>query len=54
MSRNLLAYLRLYKDGFINSDFNASITFGGENYYRNDKAISNATRAPFVKPLFLH
>lgn len=50
MSRNLTAYLRLYKDGFINSDFNASLTVGGENYYRNDKAISNATRAPFVKP----
>lgn len=49
-SRNLMTYLRLHKDGFVHPDVNASITFGGETYYRNDYAVSNATKGDFVKP----
>ncbi len=49
-SRTLTAFLRAHKEGIFNENFNASITVGGESYYRNDKSISNATRAPFVKP----
>ena len=50
LSRNMMAYLRLHKEGFINDDFDASITFGGESYYRNDYSVSNSTKGDFTKP----
>ena len=50
LSRNMIAYLRLHKEGFLNQELNASITFGGESYYRNDYSVSNATKGPFTKP----
>lgn len=50
LSRNMIAYMRLHKDGLFNRELNASITFGGESYYRNDYSVSNATKGPFTKP----
>ena len=50
MSRNLMAYLRLHKDGIFHPDLKASLTMGGESYSRDDKNISNNTKAPFIKP----
>ncbi|MBO9620417.1 MAG: SusC/RagA family TonB-linked outer membrane protein [Niabella sp.] len=49
-SRNMMTYLRLHKDGFLHPDVNASLTLGGESYYRSDYQVSNATNGNFVKP----
>ncbi|TKC03725.1 SusC/RagA family TonB-linked outer membrane protein [Pedobacter frigoris] len=49
LSRNLNAFARLHKDNLF-KDINASLTLGGESFYRNDYAVSNSTSGNFVKP----
>lgn len=50
LSRNLTAMLRLHKQGLWHPDFNASLTGGVEQYYRNDYTVSAATKGQFLSP----
>ncbi|WP_109699144.1 SusC/RagA family TonB-linked outer membrane protein [Chitinophaga deserti] len=50
LSRNLTAMLRLHKEGLWHKDFNASLTGGAEQYYRNDYTVSAATKGQFLSP----
>lgn len=50
LSRNLTAMLRLHKEGLWHKDFNASITGGAEQYYRNDYTVSASTKGQFLSP----
>ncbi|MCD2423947.1 SusC/RagA family TonB-linked outer membrane protein [Niabella pedocola] len=49
-TRDLTAYMRLHKEGFIHPDFNASLTMGGQTFYRSDYSVGNSTNGDFVKP----
>ncbi|WP_298711116.1 SusC/RagA family TonB-linked outer membrane protein [Chitinophaga sp.] len=50
LSRNLTAMLRLHKQSLWHPDFNASLTGGVEQYYRNDYTVSAATKGQFLSP----
>lgn len=50
LSRNLNAFARFHKDGLFMKDVNASLTVGGETYYRNDYTVGSQTSGNFLRP----
>lgn len=50
LSRNLNAFVRVHKDNLFGKEINASLTAGGESYFRNDYIVSNQTAGNLVKP----